>query len=157
MPFFSLLKLEIVHSLSLHFSLWLSNGFFCTVMWVNYYYSCYYYHHLYFFKLSLAQMVKNLPTIQEAWVQSLCLEDPLEKGLTTHSSILTWRTPWTKDPGGVQSTELQRVERDWAINIFLFIWYKKQKQFCHFSHFHIPLVATTSLFSILKLGFWVSK
>ena len=50
--------------------------------------------------------------MQETWVQSLCWEDPLEKGLTTHSNILTWRTPWTKDTGGLQSMELQRVGRD---------------------------------------------
>ena len=43
----------------------------------------------------VAQLVKNLPAIQESWVQSLDLEDPLEKGKATHSSILTWRIPWT--------------------------------------------------------------
>ena len=47
----------------------------------------------------VAQMVKNLPAIQETWVRSLGWEDPLEKGKTTHSSILTWRIPWIEDPG----------------------------------------------------------
>ena len=47
----------------------------------------------------LAQMVKNLPTIQETWVQSLDWEDPLEKGTVTHSSILAWIIPWTEEPG----------------------------------------------------------
>ena len=57
----------------------------------------------------MAQMVKNPPAIQETWVQSLCGEDPLEEGMATHSSILAWRTPWTEEPGGLQSMELQRV------------------------------------------------
>ena len=48
-------------------------------------------------------MVKNLPAIQETWVQSLSKEDPLEKGMTTHSNILAWRIPWTEEPSGLQS------------------------------------------------------
>ena len=51
----------------------------------------------------MAQSVKNLPAMQENWVQSLGQEDPLEKGMTTHSSILVWRTPWTEEPGGAKS------------------------------------------------------
>ena len=54
-------------------------------------------------------MVKNLPAMQEAWVQSLDLEDPLEKGMATHSSVLAWRIPWTEEPGELQSMGLQRV------------------------------------------------
>ena len=46
-----------------------------------------------------AQLVKNLPAMQETWVQSLGWEDPLEKGMATHSSILAWRIPWTEEPG----------------------------------------------------------
>ena len=46
----------------------------------------------------LAQMVKNLPAVQEIWVQSLCWEDPLEKGMATHSNILAWKIPWTEEP-----------------------------------------------------------
>ena len=57
----------------------------------------------------VAQMVNNPPAMQEAWVQSLGQEDPLEKGMTTHSSILAWRIPWTEEPGGLQSTGSQRV------------------------------------------------
>ena len=57
-------------------------------------------------------MVKNLPTVQETWVQSLGLEDPLEKGIATHSSILAWRIPWTEEPGGLQSVGSQRVGHD---------------------------------------------
>ena len=49
-------------------------------------------------KVTLPQMIKNLPVMQETWVQSLDQEDPLEKGMATHSSILTWRIPWTEEP-----------------------------------------------------------
>ena len=51
----------------------------------------------------MAQMVKNLPAVEESWVQSLGQEDPLENGMATHSSILGWRIPWTEEPGGLQS------------------------------------------------------
>ena len=61
-------------------------------------------------------MVKNLPATQETRVQSLDLEDPLEKGMATHSSIFASRIPWTKDPGRLQSVGWQRVGHDWAIN-----------------------------------------
>ena len=47
----------------------------------------------------VAQMVKNLPAMQETWVPFLARDDPLEKGITTHSSILAWRIPWTEEPG----------------------------------------------------------
>ena len=52
-------------------------------------------------------MIKNPPAIRETWVQSLDQEDPLEEGVATHSSILAWRTPWTEEPGGLQSTGSQ--------------------------------------------------
>ena len=48
-------------------------------------------------------MVKNLPAMQETWVQSLSREDPLEEGMATHSRILAWRIPWTEEPGGLYS------------------------------------------------------
>ena len=51
----------------------------------------------------VAQMVKNLPAMQETWVRSLGPEDPLEKGMATHSRILTWEIPWTEEPGGLYS------------------------------------------------------
>ena len=54
-------------------------------------------------------MVKNLPVMQEVWVQSLSQEDPLEKGMVTHSSVLAWKFPWTEEPGRLQSMESQRV------------------------------------------------
>ena len=60
----------------------------------------------------VAQMVKNWPAMQEIWVQSLSWEDPLEKGMGTHSSILTWEIPWTEEHGGLQSMGSQRVGHD---------------------------------------------
>ena len=55
-----------------------------------------------------APVVKNPPAMQETWVQSLGQEDPLEEGMTTHSSILAWRIPWTEEPGGLQSMGSQK-------------------------------------------------
>ena len=60
----------------------------------------------------LAQTAKNLPTMRETWVGSLSWEDPLEKGMATHSSILAWRIPWAEEPGGLQSTGSQKVRHD---------------------------------------------
>ena len=63
----------------------------------------------------VAQTVKNLPAmqeLQETQVRALGQEDPLERGLATHSSILAWRTPWTEEPGGLQSIGLQRVRHN---------------------------------------------
>ena len=60
----------------------------------------------------VAQTVKHLPTIRETWVRSLGREDPLEKEMATHSSILAWRIPWTEEAGRLQSIGLQRVRHD---------------------------------------------
>ena len=60
----------------------------------------------------VSQMVKNLPAVQETEVQSLGQEDPMEKEMATHSSILAWRILWTEEPGRLQSTGSQRVGRD---------------------------------------------
>ena len=59
----------------------------------------------------VAQMVKKLPAIQQTQVQSLCWEDPLKK-MATHSSILAWRIPWTKNPSGLQSMGSLRIGHD---------------------------------------------
>ena len=64
--------------------------------------------------------VKNLPTIQENWFLSLGLEDLLEKGMETHSSILAWRISWTEEPGRLQSMGSQRVKHDYHF-LFTFI------------------------------------
>ena len=60
----------------------------------------------------VAQVVQNLPVMQETQVQALGWEDPLEKGMATHSGILTWRIPWTEEPGRLQSMGLQRVRHN---------------------------------------------
>ena len=64
----------------------------------------------------MAQTVKNLPAMQETWVRSLGQEDPLEKGMATHSSVLAWRIPWTKEPDRLQSMGSQTVGHDWVTN-----------------------------------------
>ena len=58
----------------------------------------------------VAQMVKNLPAVQETGVRFLDQEDPLEKAMATHSSILAWRIPWTEESGKLRSMALQRVK-----------------------------------------------
>ena len=62
----------------------------------------------------MAHMVKNPPAMQETCIQFLGWEDFLEKGTAPHLSMLAWRIPWTEEPGGPQSMELQRVGQDWA-------------------------------------------
>ena len=64
----------------------------------------------------VAQTVMNLPAVQETWDQFLGQEGCLEKGVATHSSILVWRIPWTKELGRLQSMGLQRVGHDWVTN-----------------------------------------
>ena len=60
----------------------------------------------------MAQLVNNLPAIQETWVQSLGQEDPLENEMPAHSNILPWRIPWIEERGGLQSLGWQRVRDD---------------------------------------------
>ena len=64
----------------------------------------------------MAQSVKKPPAVQETGLQSLGWEDPLAKGMATHSSILVWRILWTEEPGGLQSRGLQTVRNNWATN-----------------------------------------
>ena len=61
---------------------------------------------------SRKEVSEKAPAMQENWVLSLSWEDPLEKGMATHSSILAWRIPWTEEPGGLQSMGSQRVGHD---------------------------------------------
>ena len=61
----------------------------------------------------VAQLVEST-AMRETWVRSLGQEDPLEKGMATHSSLLAWRIPWTEEPGGLQSMGLHRVRRNWS-------------------------------------------
>ena len=65
----------------------------------------------------LAQMVQNLPAMPEIQVWSLDWGLPLEKGMAAHSNILAWRTPWTEEPGELQSMGSHKVRHDWATNI----------------------------------------
>ena len=89
----------------------------------------------------VAQSVKNLPAVQETRVQSLGWEDPLEKEMATHSSILAWKISWTEESGGLQSMGSQSVGHDWATNTYL---YNSVKQFSFnlkiifFCLFYIP-------------------
>ena len=64
----------------------------------------------------MAQLVKNLPAMQEIWVQFLGWEDPLEKEITSHSSILAWRIPWTEEHGGLQSMGSQELDMTERLN-----------------------------------------
>ena len=67
----------------------------------------------------VAQRLKRLPPMRETWVQSLGREDPLEKEMATHSSILAWRIPWMEEPGGLQTTGSQRVGHDRVTSLSL--------------------------------------
>ena len=70
-------------------------------------------------------MVKYLPAVWETRIQSLGWGDPLEEGMATYSSILSWRIPWTKEPGKLQSMGLQRVKHDWMTNTSTTtVWYR---------------------------------
>ena len=71
----------------------------------------------------VAHRLKRLPAMQEIWVWSLGGEDPLEKEMAIHSSILAWRIPWTEEPGGLQSTGSQRVWHDWATSLTQETWW----------------------------------
>ena len=79
-------------------------------------------------RVILAQTVKNLPAVQETWVWSLGQEDPLEKGMAIHSSILAWRIPWAEESGSLWSRGSQRVRHDWVTNTLTsFTFFLKSK------------------------------
>ena len=67
-------------------------------------------------------MVKNLPATQETWVGSLGQEDPLEKGMATHSSILAWRVPWTEEPGRLQLQGHKESDTTEQLTLSLFVY-----------------------------------
>ena len=81
----------------------------------------------------VAQLVKKLSAVQETWVRSLGWEDPLEKEMATHSSILAWKISWTEETGGLHSMGSQRVRHDWVTNTKLI------EGFCDWAD-HMPLV-----------------
>ena len=66
----------------------------------------------------MAQTVKRLPTLQETWVQSLGQEDPVEKGIAIHSSILAWKIAWTAEPGGLQSMRHKESDMTEGLTVF---------------------------------------
>ena len=77
---------------------------------------------MYTYEASLmAEIVKNLPSVQKYWVQSLGWEDPLEKEMGTHSSILSWKISWIEEPGMLQSLGLQTVGHDRVTKTFTFM------------------------------------
>ena len=90
-------------------------------------------------------MVTNLPAVQETWVRFLGQDDPLEKGMASHSSILVWRIPWTEEPGRLRSMGLQRAEYNWATNTFI-----KQIQQTRWRAVLAPLCRTEENENILK-------
>ena len=99
----------------------------------------------------MAQAAKNLPTMQKTRVQFLGWEDPLEKGMATHSSILAWRIPWTEESGGLYSVGSQRVGHDWRLIL-------PYKYLMYLSDFGDRLSCTTVLqFLIFVMGFifWI--
>ena len=95
----------------------------------------------------MAQVVKCLPTMRETWVQSLCWEDPLKKEIATHSSTLAWKTPWTEEPGRLQTMESQRVEHDWATSLSLLL---EIVPFIDLKMFLCLLIFFSHLFNIAK-------
>ena len=100
--------------------------------------------------VSVAQRVKHLPAMQETRVWSLGWEDPLEKEMATHSNVLAWRIPWTKEPGGLQSMGLQRVQHDWVTSLSLsFQWVYSSFQ-GHFNH----QLWIADLYSLFSFPIW---
>ena len=75
----------------------------------------------------VAQRLKHLPPMRETWVQSLGQEDPLEKEMAIHSSILAWRIPWMEKPSRLQSMRSQRVRHNWATSPYLTLPLQKYK------------------------------
>ena len=95
----------------------------------------------------VAQMVKSPPAMQEPWVQSLGWEDPLEKGMLTHSSILAWRIPWTEEPSRLQSMESQELNITEQLTLLLhYVWnyYPINKYLGGFLYLSLLLIYSTS-------------
>ena len=93
----------------------------------------------------MVQRVKNPPSMQETWVWSLGCEDPLKEGMTTHSSTLAWRIPWTEEPRELQSMGSQSVKHDWVTKhstIHSFIVYELIKITGRNTHEHFPVLSS---------------
>jgi len=109
---------------------WKGCTFFCC--WVEY--SINVNLSMVFFRASLVtQTINNLPAMQETWVRSLGQEDPLEKGMAIHSSILAWRIPWTEEPSRLQSMGSQRVRHDWVTNTHTILPITLGRRYYHIS------------------------
>ena len=104
----------------------------------------------------IAQSVKNLPARQETRVQFLGQEDPLEKEMATHSSILAWRLPWTEEPGRLESTGSQELEMTEQLNHHIFTFLKGAYHDCMLSVICKSVAILSAnfnfLFSILIMG-----
>ena len=86
----------------------------------------------------VAQSIKNPSAIQETWVWSLGWEGPLEKEMATHSSILTWRIPWTEEPGGLQTMGLQKSDTtSWLNNNNTSFIYQFNSHNCEACEYHL--------------------
>ena len=96
----------------------------------------------------VAQAIKNLPAMWKTQVQSLGWEDPLEKGMAPHPSIIAWRIPWTEEPGGLQSMGLKRVGHSWATDTFTLKITSKCFQFLSFLAFRKDNPVFASIFSL---------
>ena len=97
----------------------------------------------------VGQMIKNPQAMQETWDQSLDRKDPLEKGMTTHSSVLAWRIPWTEEPGGLQSVGSQRVRPSWVTNTLKFwatAWFVQNREIRAFAKTCVLLDISSSHF-----------
>ena len=98
----------------------------------------------------VAQRLKCLPAMQETWVRSLGWEDPLEKEMATHSSILAWRIPGTEEPGGLQPTGLQRVGHDWVTSLYFTSLHNIERK-THFSYREVVyLVVLTNVITVKR-------
>ena len=89
-----------------------SDFYFC--LYISTYIYTFPYTYVYLWASLVAQVVKNLPVVQETWVLSLGWEDLLGKGMATQSSVPAWRIPWTEKPGRLKSMGLQRVGHNWV-------------------------------------------
>ena len=99
----------------------------------------------------VAQRLKRLPAMRETWVRSLGGEDPLEKEMATHSTILAWRLPWTEEPGGLHSKGSQRVGHNWTTSLSLSpSWKKTIQRYLGSSCFLLVIDDTIALDRILN-------
>ena len=109
----------------------------------------------------VAQTLKNLPAMWEIWAQSLGWQDPLDKGMVIHSSILAWRIPWT-EPGKLQSMGLQKVRYHWVTNTFtslslhiyvFHVYIHRTHKYTYYTHTHTHTPVNVKKFPWQVKGF----